>query len=605
MARKNKDPNALSVFRTLQVVFQTLHRYVPGFAGTMLVFSAFGGLVNALVSVLGVKLIFDALAANAGFGQTARLIVILLVTAGVLRVVRQRVYVIYYEKKQLELHRRMQGELFEAALRQDLGAYDDPKFYNDFVWAMQEADTRFLGVLGEVANFIDNTARLITALGVMLSIHWGFLPIIAVGVILSLLIRSKQIKIRHQVNNLEKPFWRQREYAARAFYLPEYAKELRLSKVGQALEQDLGNSIDGQKSAYYRLRHHLAFARIADVMVSQFWILAASNILMIYHMTVTGLITAGGFAAAQNGVWQVYWGITSFLYAFTNMGEHGLYVQKYLDFLKRKPALTVGTRSMPSEFESLEIKDLSFSYPGSEEKVLDGVNLTVRAGEKIAFVGYNGAGKSTLIKLILRLYDPSEGQILLNGVDIREYELEPYRRFFGALFQDFTLFAATVAENVLAAENDPARRDEILHALEEADFTQRLATMPAGLDTPLTREFYENGENLSGGELQKLGIARVLASRGKLWVLDEPSSALDPDSEAQFNRNLMHHGDGKTILFISHRLSTTRMSDRIYMLAGGKLLEYGSHNELMANNGAYAEMFNLQAEKYRRGQSNA
>ena len=225
----------------------------------------------------------------------------------------------------------------------------------------------------------------------------------------------------------------------------------------------------------------------------------------------------------------------------------------------------------------------------------------VKAGEKIALVGYNGAGKSTLIKLILRLYDPSEGSILLTGVDIREYDIGQYRRFFGALFQDFTLFAATVGENVLAGEDDGSRRDEILRVLDEAGFTEKLAQMDKGIDTPLTREFDEAGQNLSGGEMQKIGIARVLASGGAVWVLDEPSSALDPDSEMQFNRKLMEHSDGKTVLFISHRLSSATLADRVYMMEDGEIIEEGTHAELMEKDGKYAEMFRLQAQNYTSG----
>ena len=546
-------------------------------------------------------MIFDAIEAGVSATYALTLIGIIAAVKAVQQIIVQLYYSVYYAKQENKLHRAMQGALFEVALKQDMGAYDDPKFYNDFVWAMQEANQRFQSVMDEAQYLVRNTVRLVSAFGVMMSIHWGFLPIIGAGVLLSLLVRKKQIKVNYAVRDEEQPFWRARENAARAFYLPEYAKELRLSKVGDALEQDLAGSIDGQKGAYYRRRHTLALLRTVNVMTSEFWIMAASNVLLIYHMTATGLITAGGFAAAQNAVWQVYWGMSQFLYSFTNMGEHTLYVQKYLDFLHREPALALGSRPMPQRFESLEVRGVGFRYPAGEDWVLREVSFTVKAGEKIALVGYNGAGKSTLIKLLLRLYDPSEGSILLNGVDIREYDIEKYRRFFGALFQDFTLFAATVGENVLAGEDDGSRRDEILRVLDEAGFTEKLAQMDKGIDTPLTREFDEAGQNLSGGEMQKIGIARVLASGGAVWVLDEPSSALDPDSEMQFNRKLMEHSDGKTVLFISHRLSTTRMSDCIYMFAGGRLVEWGGHDALMAQNGPYAEMFNLQAEKYRKG----
>ena len=240
------------------------------------------------------------------------------------------------------------------------------------------------------------------------------------------------------------------------------------------------------------------------------------------------------------------------------------------------------------------------------EEVLHDVSLTLRRGEKLAIVGYNGAGKTTLIKLVMRLYDPTSGRILYNGQDIREFDLADYRAHIGAVFQDYCLFAATVAENVMGGRYDASPESEaaVRKALDSASFTERLATLEKGLDTPLTRELDENGVNLSGGEAQKIAIARVFVRPYELIIMDEPSSALDPVAEYELNHSILNAADrqDRTVIFISHRLSTTRFADRILLFANGCLRESGSHDRLMELNGLYAEMFRMQAEKYRRGE---
>ncbi len=217
---------------------------------------------------------------------------------------------------------------------------------------------------------------------------------------------------------------------------------------------------------------------------------------------------------------------------------------------------------------------------------------------KIAIVGYNGAGKTTLIKLIMRLYDPDEGEILFNGVNIKEYNVEEYRQKIGTIFQDFRIFAATVRENVLLDFTDGSDEEKIGNALKKSGFEKRLLTLSDGLDTNLTAEFEENGVNLSGGEGQKLAIARVFYKDARLIILDEPSSALDPIAEYHLNNSMLTAAENKSVVFISHRLSTTRIADHIYMLENGRITEEGSHEELLRYGGKYAEMWKVQSGQY-------
>jgi ATP-binding cassette subfamily B protein len=221
------------------------------------------------------------------------------------------------------------------------------------------------------------------------------------------------------------------------------------------------------------------------------------------------------------------------------------------------------------------------------------VSLTIQPGEKIAVVGYNGAGKTTLAKLLMRLYDPADGEILLDGVNIKEYELAAYRRKIGAVFQDFQIFAATLYDNV-AMDASIGRQESVRAALAKSGFADSLP-----LETPLTREFLDDGTNLSGGESQKVAIARAFFKEADYMVFDEPSSALDPISEYNIYNAMREASAGKTVIFISHRLSSAKMADRIYMFENGQIIESGGHETLMASRGKYAEMFSMQAEKYK------
>jgi ATP-binding cassette subfamily B protein len=256
-----------------------------------------------------------------------------------------------------------------------------------------------------------------------------------------------------------------------------------------------------------------------------------------------------------------------------------------LDY-RPKIADKIDARFVPEAPSAIKLVNVSFTYNGFTEPTLKNINFEIKPKEKVAIVGDNGAGKSTLIKLIMRLYDATEGSIYLDGINIKEYEVKPYRDSFATVFQDFQIFAAKLSENVM------------MDIVKDSDFLGKLENLPQDIDTPLTREFYDSGVMLSGGEAQKIAIARVFAKKSATVILDEPSSALDPISEYNMNISLMEAVKDKTVIFISHRLSTTRLADRIFMLANGEIIEEGSHEDLMKLNGKYAEMFNLQAEKY-------
>ncbi|MBR6360895.1 MAG: ABC transporter ATP-binding protein, partial [Clostridia bacterium] len=282
------------------------------------------------------------------------------------------------------------------------------------------------------------------------------------------------------------------------------------------------------------------------------------------------------------------------IWALANFSERGKMIEKYREFLAREPKIKGGGEQAPcAQPETIEIKNLSFTYPGSDHPVLKNINLTIKPYEKVALVGYNGAGKTTLTNLIMHLYEATEGDILIGGKNIRDVSPESHRNRFSAVFQDFQTYACTIGENVaLDVGPDPARVEA---ALKHSGFSKPLSK---GVDTEILREFDDNGTILSGGESQKMAVARAFYKECPYAILDEPSANLDPVAEYELNNAMLEAAESKTVIFISHRLSTTVNADRIYVMADGEIIESGSHSELMKKNGTYAYMFNLQAEKY-------
>ena len=275
-----------------------------------------------------------------------------------------------------------------------------------------------------------------------------------------------------------------------------------------------------------------------------------------------------------------------------------LYFQNLREFLDYQPQVVSGPLPVPP-LETLEFCHVDFTYPGTDRRVLHDVNFTLRQGETLAVVGINGAGKSTLVKLLLRFYDPTVGQILYNGKPLPEYDLEQLRAAFGTVFQDYKNFALSVNENVIGHACTPAEKALAEQALRHSGVWDKIASLPRGADTVLTREFDEAGTGLSGGENQKVSTARLFARNFQIAVLDEPSSALDPVAEYKMYENLLQVTENKTVIFISHRLSSAVLSDRILVLADGQVQESGSHRQLMERNGLYADMFRLQASGYK------
>lgn len=303
--------------------------------------------------------------------------------------------------------------------------------------------------------------------------------------------------------------------------------------------------------------------------------------------------TAGALDATLGGL---TWNITELI-------KRCNYAYEYVLFMEYPEAIPKGTAHVEKKQHRIEFRNVAFSYPGTDKKVLDGINITVEPGEHLSIVGLNGAGKTTFIKLLCRLYDPTSGEILLDGKNIKDYDYAEYMEQFAPVFQDFKLFGFTMGENVLLKETEfqtPAERQKLDALLKQVELDGMVGRLSKGADTTLFKMFEEDGVEPSGGEQQKLAIARALYKNAPVIILDEPTAALDPIAEYEIYRQFHTLVGDKTAFYISHRLSSCRFCDRIAVFSDGKIAEYGSHDELAAvPGGIYAKMFEAQAQYYR------
>ncbi|MBO5198892.1 MAG: ABC transporter ATP-binding protein [Lachnospiraceae bacterium] len=605
-----------SILKNNLFMLKKVARYTPDYFFWMIVEGVVWGTINSASGVFSFHLL-NTVEEGTDFPAAAGMIGLMALFYIVVYAFDRWYWQIQNPLMRQKLHLKMHEELFVKARSLDLSCFDDPEFYNDFVWAMDQSDKRAVEVLEDTGKLINRIVASTTLVGLLLTVD----PVISVILFSSSAITivcnlvGNKISFRHSKET--NPLWRKKDYINRVYHLADYAKELRISRADELLMKEYDENtekiieVDVKYGKKYFLFYGLGWNALSTV---TFFTILVYMIVLLDR----GELAIGGFAAVVTVIWKIRWMLIDLIERLTKYPKHSLYIEKYLEFLRFTPRIQTGKSELPP-FESLEFRNVSFSYEFSahpkyqfheedykapvgengNREALRNINLTIHAGEKIAIVGYNGAGKTTLIKLMMRLYDPTEGEILYNGVNIKEYDPEAYRKAIGTVFQDYKIFATTVAENVMnGAYCEERDGGTVINALNTADFADKLGTLKEGIHTHLTREFNDNGTNLSGGESQKVAIARVFAKDYPIIIMDEPSSALDPMAEYNLNQSILHHTNDKTVIFISHRLSTTRIADTIYMFDTGRLIEEGSHSELLARNGKYAEMFRLQSEKY-------
>lgn len=590
--------NPVKMWRNLWFMVRYAVIFIPSYIFVTLAEGVGRGLWH-IFSVLFMKYLFDAIEAGFEFSVVMFWTILWLIYQLVFELFNKWRLKVYVPKAKLVLHEKIQSELYMKARNLDQSCYDSPEFYNDFIWAIRESDERVSSIMDDFGLFINRVICSVAVFGILVTMDLPVAVFLLISLLVGFFLKNILSKMNVQQDDEINPINRKLEYIDRVFYLPDRAKELRMGEIAKYLHEIYYTTIEDKVSCIKKwFKKRLIFNIISDFII-EFMPETGSTFYLLIRYILDPSLTLGGFTASFTAMWKLFWTIDDIGNYFTKFGEHSMYIEKVKRFIEYEPKIVGRINDVP-EFKSLKVENLSFAYPFDESdvKILKNISFEIQKGEKIAFVGYNGAGKTTLIKLLMRLYDCNEGHIFYNGQNIKDFVPENYREHIGAVFQDYKVFAATVAENVLGGEFDPKNEEIVLSALKAASFDDKLQKLPYGINSQLTTEFSADGVGLSGGELQKIAISRVFARPFELIIMDEPSSALDPVSEFELNKSILKNTVDKTIIFISHRLSTTQMADRIYVFDHGSIVEIGSHRELLSQKGKYFEMYHVQAEKY-------
>lgn len=607
--KKEKDDNPLhteyGILSNTVFILQKIRQYYP----PMLAFIVFGALSASLMqymySFFG-KFIIDIVQAQAGSTDKDlmplfRLLVIITLielTCMILNgIINNRI-----QYRFINIRMNMMTERVAKALSMNYQMLEQPKILDMHQKALYATGGNDMGVEGMMRSlyqfFIQFFSMLVTFSAILL-LDWRMIFILALISFLQYLFFVYTVKKdRREVWEKLAPTWRKLDYMDRATQDFDYAKDIRLF--------DMKNFLSARHHEE-RMEKQQKMLRSRDLWMynSEF----AHLLSMISTATVYGILifsvidrnlSIGDFTLYLGLSTTFTFALTEFLNSIAEFQKRSLAVDDFRSFMNLQTEEEGDFLPIPKgETYTFTFRNVSYQYEGAEAYALKNLNLTLEAGKKLAIVGLNGAGKTTFIKLLLRLYDVSEGEILLNGINIRRFRLEEYYRLFSPVFQNVEVFAFPIAENVSMMPPEDTDKQLSEACLVKAGLKEKLDSLTDGIDTQLLKVLDDNGVDFSGGERQKLALARALYKNAPVIVLDEPTSALDAIAEYNLYKSFNEIIGNKSAVYISHRLSSTRFCDSIAMFKEGEMVEYGTHEELLHKNGAYAEMFEIQAQYYK------
>lgn len=498
----------------------------------------------------------------------------------------------------VKVYQGLYHTLYQKAGNVDLSCFEDSDFYNRYMMAMADSDKRLAQTIDNVWHILIGTLAVVVSWVMMFRIDRYVVFFIFAPIIGNFVFANALNKLTYRIYEESMVFRRIADYVNRVIHLADYAKELRMTDIFHVMEkkqEDARAGITGTMDKYLVKSVLLGWGYLYFTFVIIF-----EGVIFYgaYRTMVAKEMPLSDFVVLTTLMSCVSWALIDYTRALLESMKNSLFIQNFREFLDYEPAIPEDAEGiMPDrEIHSLEFRNVSFAYkPG--RMALKNISFTLKEKEACALVGYNGAGKSTLIKLLLRFYDPTEGEILLNGVNIKEYNLKAYRGLFAAAFQDGKIFARSVRDNLEMGKekND----DDIQNALLKAGMQSVAEGLPGGMDAVLTREFDPEGVVFSGGQNQKLVAARAFLQDTPVRLFDEPSSALDPIAEHALIENIKKDSAGRILLLISHRLSCVQDMEKIIVLKDGRIAEQGTHGQLMEAGGEYASLYRMQAEQYR------
>lgn len=489
------------------------------------------------------------------------------------------------------------NEFLRKSIRLDLSFYDKEESYNQFTRSFGNCCSVINSCNDIIVSVFTAILQIVMLSSILIKTSLVSLILIVISVSLGIIINNKLNKlnydysVRHSRNN------KRVNYLYRLFYTPQFIKDMKINSMEnfvferkETVNQEILSLVDEE---YTKKTPFWISAKLLGTIEYVLMALYFGFSVIIGHIAVAEYITC------LNAYQQIKAAMNDLFSTVSELYNNSLFSQDYINFMDSDEQNTTNDTGIPlttDSFESIEFKKVSFRYPNSTADTLKDVSFTINKGEKVAILGKNGAGKTTIIKLLLRLYDADSGEILINGKSIKEYNTYDIRTTFSTLFQDFAVYAFSVRDNI--AQGKTVDDNEIINVLSKVGLKEKIYALAKGLDTPITSQLYDGGVEFSGGETQKLALSRIYLRNTSMFVLDEPTSSLDPYAEYELYKTLLATSKDTTAIVISHRLTLTNKMDKILVIDNGMITESGTHESLMKLNGIYTEMYTLQKEKY-------
>lgn len=578
-------------------IIKKLLRISPSYFITLLMFNAYDGIMIFLNSIFILRKIINSVQSHTEFLEVSNT----LLTFTLINIVYITIKVLFNHqvlpKWKLKIENYFSKSILDSFTSINMEYFDDASYFDDFIAGTKDISQRAISVMNCYGNLVKSISTFMSVITLVILVDSICLILVAISLIIAGISSKKIAKLRHNRLSEITTNRRKSEYIKEIFYRKEYIKEIKMYQYSDKLIDNHDTYLKEISDVFKSYSPKIFILSICeDISTIMFDIVYVSY--LVIRAIITSNLLIGDFIAMLNSAWSLSNNIEAILKNITELNEHCIYIMKYKHFIEKSKSVITGDKIPGLYTGDISFRDVKFKYNIDSSNVLKNISFNIKKNEKVAIVGYNGAGKSTLLKVLLRLYDIDEGSICEDNINIKSYDPDSYRDKFSIVFQDFNTYAVSLSENVkmdLIKESD---YPSIIESLKKVNFMEKQVLERDVLTKQISREFDDGGLILSGGEDQKVAISRVLLNSKNYVIFDEPTAALDPESEYHFNQLVKELFKDKTVIVVSHRLSTVRMMDKIIVLNNGKVEEIGSHKELLVAGGKYSDMYKAQAKNY-------
>ena len=550
-----------------------------------------------LVDIMLLKFFLDAIVSGKSFYETIAYIIICVIVCFLEMYIDDWIMIYVYPITKNKVHASIHKMIFEKICCVDLEKFDDSKFYNDYIWILEKSSDQIMSCYENYMKLISSILNIVSIFTLLFTTGPAVLIFAIIPMIFVAFFGKKINKIDFECDKELNSITRRKNYSRRIFYLKQFAQDIRSTRIKNVMKKNFSDSSNDEiniQKKYSIKKLILTLIKDGSYGFAQ---MLGLYIYIAYKAIIEKTYSIGTCAAVVNAVDRLTGYFYQFSFVLLSIQKNSIYAKSFFEFFNNTNIIeNAGVGIVTAEsLKKLEFKNVSFKYADSKNFTLKDINLTINKGDKIAIVGLNGAGKTTLVKLALRFYDPQKGTILYNDNRVSEYNIHDFRSHFSTIFQDFQLYATTLAENIImnTCEND-IQLEKVHECLKKVN----LNIEHNKLNCNITKEFDDDGLEFSGGQKQKIAIARAIYQNADLIIMDEASSALDPIAESEINELIINSMSNKTLMIITHRLTTVKHVDKIIFMENGEILESGSHSELMQLGGKYYELYKTQAKQY-------